>query len=70
MWFGNARPRRPRHVDLGQQVVDPAEDPHPGPELVSAGLPFATTVAARDGQTFITHEGRAVEVERYVAGSA
>ena len=35
---------------------------------MSAGLPFATTVAARDGQTFITYEGRAIEVERYVAG--
>ena len=36
--------------------------------LVSAGLPFATTIAARDGESFITFEGRTVEVERYVAG--
>jgi Ser/Thr protein kinase RdoA (MazF antagonist) len=36
--------------------------------LVSAGLPFAATVAARDGQTFVTYEGRAIEVERFVAG--
>jgi homoserine kinase type II len=36
--------------------------------LVSAGLPFATTVAARDGRSSVSFEGRAVEVERYVGG--
>src|SRR6478672_2466905 len=41
---------------------------HVRSELVSAGLPFATTVAARDGRNFITFEGRVVEVERYVTG--
>ena len=36
--------------------------------LVSAGLPFASTVAALDGDTSIAFDGRVVEVERYVAG--
>ena len=36
--------------------------------LVSAGLPFASTVAALDGETSIEFDGRVVEVERYVAG--
>ena len=36
--------------------------------LASAGLPFASTVAALDGETCIAFHGRAVELERYVAG--
>jgi Ser/Thr protein kinase RdoA (MazF antagonist) len=36
--------------------------------LVSAGLPFASTIEALDGETCLDFEGRVVEVERYVAG--
>lgn len=36
--------------------------------LVSAGLPFASTVSALDGETSIGFDGQVVEVERYVAG--
>ncbi len=36
--------------------------------LVSAGLPFASTVAALDGETWIAFDGRVIEVERFVAG--
>jgi homoserine kinase type II len=38
--------------------------------LVSAGLPFASTVAALDGASFITVDDRVVEVERYVPGES
>jgi len=36
--------------------------------LVSAGLPFASTVAALDGSLFVSLDDRVVEVERFVPG--
>jgi homoserine kinase type II len=38
--------------------------------LVGEGLPFAETMATRDGETIVEHEGRVVEVEQFVAGDA
>ena len=38
--------------------------------LTDAGLPFAHTMTARDGGTWIGCEDRVIEVERYVAGDS
>jgi homoserine kinase type II len=36
--------------------------------LVGEGLPFAETIATRDGETIVEHDGRVIEVERFVGG--
>jgi homoserine kinase type II len=36
--------------------------------LVGAGLPFAETIATRDGETIVEHDGRVLEVEEFVGG--
>ncbi len=38
--------------------------------LVAAGLPFAETIATRDAETIVEHDGRVVEAEEFVGGEA